>query len=220
MKRFFQFLLKWASFAGAVCAVVCLVCNLIVLQASRNRLYSRVADVPHRHTALLLGTNRISRWGGPNPYYYNRIDTMAALYHAGKVDRIIVSGENSTASYNEPDMMRADLVSRGVPDSIIHADFAGRRTLDSMVRAHEIFGQDSLLVVSQQFHNERALYLAHAHGIDAIGMNCGNWRRGRLGLHMMAREALARTKAVIDVVTGKRPRYGGKHIDIDRTTAR
>lgn len=215
MKRVFKSLFKWTSIAVAVCAVVCLVCNLVVLHASRGRLYDRVADVPHRHTALLLGTNRISRWGGPNPYYYNRIDTMAALFHAGKVDRIIVSGENSTASYNEPDMMRADLVSRGVPDSVIHADYAGRRTLDSVVRAHEIFGQDSLLVVSQQFHNERALFLARAHGVDAIGMNCGNWRRGWLALHMMGREALARTKAVMDVVAGKRPQIGGGRIDID-----
>ncbi len=112
-------------------------------------------------------------------------------------------------------MMRADLVSRGVPDSVIHADYAGRRTLDSVVRAHEIFGQDSLLVVSQQFHNERALFLARVHGVDAIGMNCGNWRRGWLALHMMGREALARTKAVMDVVAGKRPQIGGGRIDID-----
>ena len=214
MKRFFRHTFEWATIAAAVCAVMYVVCNLVVLQSSRGRLYNCVTDVPHRHTALLLGTNRISRWGGPNPYYYSRIDTMAALYRAGKVDRIIVSGDNSTASYNEPEMMRADLVSRGVPDSVIHADYAGRRTLDSVVRAHEIFGQDSLLVVSQQFHNERALYLAHAHRIDAIGMNCGNWRQGILGLHMMAREALARTKAVIDMLIGKQPRYSGKPIDI------
>ena len=141
---------------------------------------------------------------------------MAALYHAGKVDRIIVSGDNSTPTYNEPGMMREDLVARGVPDSVIHADYAGRRTLDSVVRASEIFGQDSLLVVSQRFHNERALYLAHAHGIDAIGMNAGNWRKGRLRLHMMAREMiLSRPKAVLDILIGKRPRHGGERININ-----
>lgn len=214
MKRILLKVLKWGLIALAACAAVCLVCDVIVLKASEGRLYNSVADVPHRHTALLLGIGRVSIWGGPNPYYYNRIDTMAALYHAGKVDRIIASGANPREDYNEPKAMREDLVKRGVPDSVIYADYAGRRTLDSVVRAKEIFGQDSVLVVSQQFHNERALYLARAHGIDAIGMNAGNWREGPLRYHMMVREALARTKAVLDVMLGKRPRFGGETVDV------
>ena len=214
MKRLLRKAFKWFLIVCALCAVVCLVCNIIVLQASKDKLYNCVNDVPHRHTALLLGTSPISRWGGPNPYYYNRIDTMAALYHAGKVDRIIVSGDNSTKDYNEPEMMRADLVQRGVPDSVIYADYAGLKTLDSMVRAKEIFGHDSILVVSQKFHNERALYYAQAYGIDAIGMNAGNWRGDSRRYIMMAREALARTKAVFNTLIGKRPKYGGETIDI------
>ena len=215
MKRFWQKTFKWLLIACVACASVIAVCNIIVLQASRGRLYDRVADVPHRHAAL-VGTNRVSRWGGRNPYYYNRIDTNGKPRELHtEMDSIIVSGDNLSKYYNEPDMMRADLVARGVPDSVIHSDFAGLRTLDSVVRANKIFGQDSVLVVSQQFHNERAIYLAKAHGIDAIGMNAGNWRKGRLRFHMMARECLlARPKAVIDILFGKRPRYGGDTIDI------
>ena len=216
MKRFWQKTFKWLLIACVACASVIAVCNIIVLQASRGRLYDRVADVPHRHAAL-LGTNRVSRWGGRNPYYYNRIDTMAALYHAGKVDSIIVSGDNLSKYYNEPDMMRADLVARGVPDSVIHSDFAGLRTLDSVVRANKIFGQDSVLVVSQQFHNERAIYLAEHLDLDVEKLQAYNAVSPDSGWSFItyAREYLARVRMFWDIISGQQPQELGKSEPFD-----
>lgn len=160
--------------------------NVKVENAADGRIYIYADSISHNKVALLLGTNPINKWGRPNSYFINRINTAAELYHAGKVDFIIASGDNRTRQYDEPTAMHDSLIAHGVPEDRIILDFAGFRTLDSVVRAKEVFGCDSLTIISQSDHNARALYLAEANGIEAIAisapLNAGRWTRIRLSL--------------------------------------
>ncbi len=188
--------------------------NIRVEQSTKDRIYPAVESVPYNKVALLLGTNPLNRWGRPNSYFTNRINTAAELYHAGKVDFIIASGDNHTKKYDEATAMRDSLIARGVPDDRIILDFAGFRTLDSVVRAKEVFGCDSLTIISQADHCARALYLAEANGIEAVAvaapLRAGRWVRTRLAL----REWLARDKMMLDIWFGKQPHFLGDKIEI------
>lgn len=192
--------------------------NLKVENAAEGRIYSDLDSVPYNKVALLLGTNPLNRMGRPNPYFTNRINTAARLYHAGKIDFIIASGDNHSRQYDEPTAMRDSLMARGVPEDRIILDFAGFRTLDSVVRAKEVFGCDSLTIISQTDHNARALYLADAAGIKAVAVSAplraGRWVRTRLAL----REWLARGKMMLDIMLGKQPHFLGDRIEIPDVT--
>lgn len=175
-----------------------------------DRMYFSVKKVPPRPVALLLGTSKYVARGRPNLFYTRRIRAAARLFHAGKVRAILVSGDNTYKSYNEPETMRADLIKHGVPAKYITLDYAGRRTLDSVVRAKTIFGQRSITIVSQHFHSGRAIYIADAHGINAVAY-LARGLRGRSRLRVRLREVLARTRAFLDVnLLDTRPQLGGK----------
>ena len=188
--------------------------NIKVEKAAASRIYPSVDSVPYKKVALLLGTNPLNKWGRPNSYFTNRINTASELYHAGKVDYIIASGDNHIKEYDEPTAMRDSLMAHGVPEDRIILDFAGFRTLDSVVRAKEVFGCDSLTIISQADHNARALYLAEANGIEAVAVSAplraGRWVRTRLAL----REWLARDKMMLDIMFGKKPHFLGEKIEI------
>lgn len=188
--------------------------NVKVERAAEGKIYTSVDYIPHNKVALLLGTNPLNKWGRPNSYFTNRIKTASELYHAGKVDYIIASGDNHTKDYDEPTAMRDSLMAHGVPEDRIILDFAGFRTLDSVVRAKEIFGCDSLTIISQADHNARALYLAEANGIEAVAVSAplraGRWVRTRLAI----REWLARDKMMLDIWFGKQPHFLGERIEI------
>ena len=153
------------------------ICNKTIDNAAAGKLYSRVQDIPPNKVALLLGTSKYLAGGNINLYYDYRIKAAIQLFKAGKIQYIIVSGDNSTKSYNEPQQMQEDLMAAGIDSSRIYLDYAGFRTFDSMVRLREIFGQDSVTVISQPFHNERALYIASKEGITAIGFNAKDVNR-------------------------------------------
>ena len=188
--------------------------NVRVEQAAKEHIYYDVDSIPYNKVALLLGTNPLNKWGRANSYFTNRINTAAELYHAGKVDFIIASGDNHIKEYDEPTAMRDSLIAHGVPEERIILDFAGFRTLDSVVRAKEVFGCDSLTIISQEDHNARALYLAEANGINAVAISAplraGRWVRTRLAL----REWLARDKMMLDIWFGKQPHFLGEKIEI------
>ena len=188
--------------------------NVKVERAAAGKIYTSVDSVPHNKVALLLGTNPLNKWGRPNSYFTNRIKTASELYKAGKVDYIIASGDNHTKDYDEPTAMRDSLMAHGVPEERIILDFAGFRTLDSVVRAKEVFGCDSLTIISQADHNARALYLAEANGIEAVAISAplraGRWVRIRLAI----REWLARDKMMLDIWFGKQPHFLGERIEI------
>lgn len=175
-------------------------------------VFDEAHAVPEHPVALVLGTAP-TVWGRPNLYYERRLDAAAELYHAGRVRGLLVSGDHGRVEYNEPDRMKADLVARGVPAEFITCDYAGFRTLDSVVRASTVFGLDRFVVVSQPFHAKRAVYLARQHGLQATAFAAQNPRR-RAGLKQRAREVLARNLALWDGLVGTAPRFGGPPVAV------
>ena len=158
----------------AVGAVACvLICDRRVEAVAAGRHYDDVNRIPHRNVGLLLGTSKYTIFGRDNEYYQRRIEAAYELYAKGKIDTILISGDNSKKDYNEPETMMADLVALGVPKDRFVLDYAGFRTLDSVVRAKNVFGRDSVTIISQEFHNVRALYLAENVGVDAIAFTAG-----------------------------------------------
>lgn len=187
-----------------LCIAVIVGCQLIVLNAAKGRTYSDVDQIPHREVGLLLGTNPLGRSGLPNQFFLRRIDAAVAMYEAGKVDRIIISGAKRDEDYDETEAMRQALVSRGVPDSILVLDGEGFRTTASIKRAKDVFEADTLTLISQQFHNERALFMARHYGIDAIAYNAANTSSRKWKIIMVGRECLSRVKAVFEVLGARR----------------
>lgn len=188
--------------------------NRAVVNTAKDRMYDDVSAIPFNRVGVLLGTNPKGRKGNTNPFYINRIKACAALYKAGKIERVLVSGDNSRATYDEPTCIKADLIAAGLPDSVIYLDYAGFRTYDSMVRAKEVFGLTSFTIISQPFHNERALYIATRKGLDVVAFNAPDVQLRRWQIRMIVREWLARTKAILDVYTGKQPHFLGEPITI------
>lgn len=186
----------------AIGLFVVIACQIVVKHAAKGRMYDDLKEIPHREIGLLLGTNPLGRSGRPNQFYLRRIDATVAMYEAGKVDRIIISGARRGDAYDETAAMREALVNRGVPDSILTLDGEGFRTIASIKRAKEVFGADSLTIISQQFHNERALFMAQHNGMDAIAYNAANTSSRRWKVIMTLRECLARVKAVFEVMRG------------------
>lgn len=180
--------------------------------ASEGRLYSEPDDMPANKVGLILGTSKYLTAGGLNPYFSYRIDAAVELYKKEKVDYLLASGDNSLVSYNEPKYIHRELVERGVPEERIYLDYAGFRTLDSVVRCREVFGQDSVTIISQNFHNRRAVFIAEHYQIDAVGYSAKGVP-GSMGLKVMVRELFARVKAMLDVyVFRTQPKFLGDTI--------
>ena len=186
-------------------------CYTIVECKAWDKTFDNVADIPHRKVGLLLGTSPRVPNGAPNFYYINRITATADLYKAGKVDKIIASGGDYSSrlsgGYNELIAMRDSLVTHGVPDSIIILDYDGTRTLNSIVKAKEIYSVDSVTIISQEYHNKRAIFLASQNGIDAIGYNAKPSHIKVKRIKNEGREFFARVKLFVDVILGKKPKF-------------
>jgi len=201
---------KCLAFIGAVGfggALFLLFANLYI-DGFEEYVATDFNDLQYNEVGLLLGTSRYA-YGGPNLYFVHRINAAAELYRAGKVKSILVSGDNSRASYNEPRDMNEALIAAGVNAEDIYLDYAGFSTLDSVVRASKVFNIKSLTVISQQFHCERAIYIARAHGIKAVGYAAKDVS-GASATRVKVREYLARAKAVMDVaIIGTEPTYYG-----------
>lgn len=181
---------------------------------AKDLIFDDLSKIPKNKVGLLLGTSKYSSGDAINLFYKYRLDAAVALFKAGKIDFILVSGDNGSKSYDEPSTFREDLIARGVPESRIFLDFAGFRTLDSVIRAKEIFGQESLTIISQKFHNERAIYLARSQGIKAVAFNAQEVS-ARYSLKTHLREYLARVKASMDVAFNKQPKFLGEKIKIE-----
>jgi SanA protein len=188
-------------------------CDRQVDTASRDKIFTNLDRVPHNHVGLLLGTAKHLAGGTVNLYYKYRIEAAAQLIKNGKVDYLVISGDNSRIDYNEPEMMKADLIAEGIDSSRIFLDFAGFRTFDSMIRLKEIFSQHSVTVISQDFHNRRALFIAQREGIQAVGFNARDVSL-RAGLRVQIREKLARVKVFADYIFNTKPKYLGPQVKI------
>ncbi len=185
----------------------------LVETTASDKVFNSTKEIPYNKVGLFLGTGKILSNGRINLYYKYRIEAAARLFKAGKVDFILVSGDNSTKDYDEPSTIKEDLIKKGIPPDRIYLDYAGFRTLDSVVRCREIFGQSSITIISQQFHNERAIYIAKSKNIDAVGFNAKDVDV-HYGFKTRLRERLARVKMVLDLIFGKKPKFLGDKIEI------
>ena len=179
---------------------------------SEIRTFEDLQDSSHK-VALVLGTSRWTNQGAPNLFFKGRIQAAQELYDQGIVKHLLLSGDNGLKEYNEPLQLKKALEERGVPSSNMTMDFAGFRTLDSIVRSRKVFGQDSVVIITQSFHLPRALFIAKHADIHAVGYIAD----GPTYLKLTVREILARTIAVVDIIFGTEPKFLGKeeHLEVD-----
>ena len=178
-------------------------CNLIVIHSTKDRIYDDVKQIPYKEVGLLLGTSPVARFGGTNIYFTYRIDAAVKLYKTKKISRILISGDGKNSKgYDEPQCMKRLLVERGIPANVITLDKKGLRTYDSVIRARDIYGVSDCTVISQQFHNERTIFLADHHDIDAIGFNAKDapYKYGKPAIMVKIRELLAKVKVFTDLI--------------------
>lgn len=185
------------------------ICNQIVVVNAKDAVYESVDSLQEKEVGLLLGTTPQTRIGRrQNMFFKYRIDATEELYKAGKIHYILVSSdENSLDGVNEPECMRDSLVARGIPKNVIFLDGKGFRTLDSVVRMNKVFGVRTFTIISQRFHNERALYLAQHLGLDVEDLQAYNAKEPASEMSMITyvREYFARVKMFLDIWTNKQP---------------
>ncbi len=189
-------------------------CNNAVEEGSKGYIYTDLNKIPANKVGVLLGTSRHLTNGSQNPFFYYRIKAASALFFSGKIRYILVSGDNRYFSYNEPREMRRELMRAGIPDTSIIMDFAGFRTLDSVVRAKKVFGLKKFTIISQEFHNERAIYIARFNDIDAVAYNAVD-PPDDFTLKVRVREYFARAMVVLDLyLLNKKPYFLGSQVRI------
>lgn len=198
-----------------LCITCIIVCNRTIKKHTTSKIYTEASIIPTNKVGLLLGTSPKLKNGNNNLYFDYRILAAVELYKAGKIKYILISGDNRREDYNEPEEMKKALMQKGIPEKFIYLDYAGFRTLDSVIRAKEVFGQNQLTIISQRFHNERAIYLAERNGINAIGYNAKDVN-AYAGLKTNIRELLARVKMFIDLAIDKQPHFLGEKIIIGK----
>ena len=189
------------------------ICNAIIVNNAKGKLYTAVNEIPYNRVGILLGTSKTTIHGFDNAFYNNRIAAAVELLKNNKIKYLVISGDNSRTTYDEPTAMRNDLINAGIDSSRLFLDYAGFRTFDSMKRLKEVFGQDSVTIISQRFHNERALYLAKRLNIYAIAFNAKDVSNSA-GFRTSIREKFARIKVFVDFLFGKKPRFLGPKVTI------
>lgn len=197
-------------------ALLLVVANMWVVNSTSDKVYSSTDTLPANEVAVVLGTANKLTSGKPNPFFEYRIKMAAELYQSGKVKYFIVSGDNRTRYYNEPIEMKKALVRSGVPDSVITLDYAGLRTLDTIVRCKEIFGQDTITIITQPFHCYRALFISNYYDMNAVAVMTED-PNPESGMRVYVREYFARAKAVLDLYIFKTtPRHMGDKEPLNR----
>lgn len=196
-----------------IAIIIVLLIDFSITYKAKNYVFNDVSTIKNNKVGLVLGASKYTNHGSINLYYKYRLDAAYQLYKSGKIEFILISGDNSRKDYDEPTYFKNDLIKKGVPENKIVLDYAGFRTLDSVVRAKEIFGLTEMTIISQKFHNERALYLAKHFNINAIAFNAKDIK-GRYGFKTKLREYLARTKSSIDILFNVEPKFLGEKIEI------
>jgi len=202
---------RWALYGFSAFALFVLLCNRWVINSTDAYVFRNWALLPFNDVGLVLGTSKYLESGKPSPEFRGRISAAAELYNAGKVRHLIVSGANPDSTYNEPRAMYQALVKAGVPESAITMDFAGFRTLDSIVRAQAIFGLSRFTVVTQKYHSYRAVFVGRKLGVSVVAYIAPATSDGQVGARHPLREVFARAKAVLDVFLLKtEPKFLGE----------
>lgn len=207
-------ILKWLFFSFFFIALLVTICNVWVIKSTRAQIFNDVSKIESRTVGLLLGTSKLNRYGKPNIFFNHRIEATVSLFKAGKIKHVIVSGDNSQTYYDETTDMHDALVNGGIPDSCITMDFAGFRTLDSVVRCLKIFGQNDVIIISQEFHDERALFIANFYKMNVLAFSAKDVPAS-YSIRTSVREYFAKCKAVLDLyVLHKQPHFLGEGIKI------
>ncbi|AUC85083.1 protein SanA [Polaribacter sp. ALD11] len=203
------------SFCFILLCVFCIfLSHKLVQKNAKEKIFSETKNIPKNKVGLILGTSKTLRNGQINLYYKYRLNAAIELFKSEKIEYIVISGDNSSKNYDEPTDFKNDLIKAGIPENKIFLDYAGFRTLDSVVRIKEIFGQNSVTIISQKFHNERAIYLAEYFNIKAVGFNAKGIY-GKYGLKVQLREYLARVKVFVDILCNVKPKFLGKKIKVE-----
>jgi SanA protein len=204
MKKITKIIVKVGSVLALFCIVVMFICNQIVVYNAKGKVFSDIDSIKYNKVGLLLGTTPQARLTGVKNYFFiYRIDAAEQLYKAGKIEKILVSGdEDSLDGINEPECMRDSLVARGVPESAIILDGKGYRTICSVVNANKFYGLKSFTIISQKFHNERAIYQAEHLGLDIENIQAYNAEmpKSRRAFLTTIREYFARVKMFLDLL--------------------
>jgi SanA protein len=212
---FMRWVKRFVISVVSLLVIVLVVSNVWIVKSTEDKVFSDLNKLPDHRVALVLGTSHRKSGGGPNPYFHKRIETAANLFKMGKIDHFILSGDNRTIFYNEPWEMRKALIKQGVPETAITLDYAGLRTLDSVVRSKKIFGQDKITIITQPFHSYRALFISAYYDIDAVAMVADEPSLDS-SLKVRVREYFARAKAVLDLyVLRTTPRFLGRKEQIN-----
>lgn len=210
-----KWVVKLFLYAAFAIAMGFMISNIWIVASTKGRVFQSVESVPSDDVGLVLGTSKRLASGEANPYFHNRMEAASALYKSGKIKHIIVSGDNRTIYYNEPQDMKNALIKLGVPDSAITLDYAGLRTLDSIVRCKKIFGQDKFIIVTQQFHSYRAVFISRFYNINATALAASDISF-REAIPVLMREFFARPMALIDLYVLKtEPRFLGERQELN-----
>jgi len=182
----------------AMVVLLIIACNVWVSRETEPYIYHNSQRLAACPTGLVLGTSKRVRDGNENLFFRYRIEAAARLYQEGKVKRLILSGDNSSRYYNEPSDMKNALLQLGVPENTMILDYAGQNTLQSVVRCHQLYDQDSVIVISQAFHGARAVFIARRYQFPFIAYAAQDvpWQAS---LKVRIREYLARPKAIVDI---------------------
>jgi SanA protein len=206
MKR----VLRVGLILGVVLFLILATTNFWVVKSTESEVLTDYKLLPDSGVALVLGTSHRMIDGSPNPFFHNRMATAAELYKEGKIIHFIVSGDNRTKYYNEPAEMQKALIKLGVPSSSITLDYAGLRTLDSIVRCKEIFGQSKIIIITQPFHSYRALFISNFYDVNAVALAAEEPAQ-EAAPRVYLREYFARTKAILDLyILRTAPRHLGE----------
>lgn len=202
LKRILKFVWRTVLFAGTLGLLGLLLPRLVTTLHAINKIYAD-GDAPSERVAIIFGAG-LRRDGSPTAVLRDRVETGASLYFSGTVEKLLMSGDNTTENYNEPAAMRNYALSLGVPEEAVVLDYAGRRTYDTCYRAKAVFGVDSALLVTQRFHLPRALFLCNMLGVKAYGVEANNLNYRRSSLFFWnVREQFATFTAFVDVFVEK-----------------
>lgn len=207
--------LKWLSLLLLLFGILIIFSNYWIIKSTKKQLYTDVNLIPKNDVAILLGASKTLKNGHENLFFKYRIEAAAELYKAGKIKYIIVSGDNHKKQYDEATDMWNALIALGIPDSCITLDYAGFRTLDSMVRCLKVFGRKDATVISQEFHNQRAVFIGNYYDMNVVAFNAKDVPN-QFSLKTRVREYFAKFKAVLDLyVLHKQPHFLGEKVEIN-----
>ncbi|MDD7914669.1 SanA/YdcF family protein [Polaribacter ponticola] len=211
--NWFKIIKKTALIGFILSAITIILSNLVVNQNAKEKVFTDTSKIPKNKVGLLLGTSKILEGGEENLYFIYRVNAAVKLFKSKKIDFILISSSYESKYNDNPQDFKIELLKKGIPKNKILLDYGGNRTLNSVIRIKEIYNQQSVTMISQEFHNERAIFLAESYGINAVGFNAKDVTN-RLGLKTQTREYFARVKVFVDIFFKLQPKFLGEKVKI------